>query len=1364
MKIHLARNLPSALTLILSTFVISTRAAFYWTLYDFDVINDTNETCHGFEIELEGIHKEDITYTFGAPMSRYGDPTREDKFDSYGNVVGCYLRYRAEFDETNKQFIQKTLAVSSAQPQRDGHYACDFKDSVGDEYDKSGCERFGLGFLFGLNNPSKTTFRWLIENPEVPGELMPFSANVTIPAPIWTLLPQGEPTTIEEQVSPVVRANFSAEPNKDCSKYGEALWVKASTFFEGMQNSTENRYWEGGMPIRTDQSMSKLWDEIQAILMQQSGTREEVTNVQQFLSQTLEKRLYHTPSNVDISALMEKLLWHNDALLELLNKIRSQMESSPSWNMISQLSNFETSTPDSVGTMSPYSMETVMAWVQQLFETYQNNNFSEPIYLQDARTYSGQPNSAMRQLIPNKYVVSLPLTADQCAIKMEFPCDEDGKTIHNRDDIIESIDGFELIGRSINDVFRALNQTQSSGYLNTINLHLLEYPKEDYVSDWLLMQALPTCDEYYLPISETTIVEAFLVGDRRRGLIRRYEFFRYTGVYDLETHEALPIHDTIPVAADIGSFIGAQMPSVKYNDPLLLSSGSLPPAVVGMSYSQILVSGGVQPYDISISFSSSHEMPEGFMIDTNIGILFGTPTAVTAGRVLSFILTVTDSVGESASSLVTLEVVAPVTIDASMLPVGESGIEYSAKLATLGGASPMNWSVEGELPLGIKFSYSSGVLFGKPLVSGSYPLLFKVYDLFQQTSEVQLTLKIVDPVMLSTSFLTRGVNGQFYSITLSSVGGVPPLRWTAAGALPSGISFDPRTAVLSGPSSSIGSYMIAFTVTDALRSMSMRNLTLTLVDPLVVVTPSLPQARFGASYLHSIRASGGEPPFKWSISNGTLPKGMEFDSDTAVLSGAPLMVGSFPITFTVIESSQSTAQALLSKKVLTLVVVKPINFTTSTLPEAVQGVALAAQLSATTLYPPLNWFVIGRLPSGVTLNATSGMLSGTPSINGTYNLTIQVKDAAQQTSEKPFTFTVFAPLNITTSVLRSGIVGRDYEAQIGAIGGKPPLTWYLNSSTTSGVTISNSTGLLRGRVLASGPFSLILVVKDSLSQIARKTLFLNISNVLNITNSSLPFGIQGKLYSATIRASGGKFPFTWMTNSFLPPGLTFNAETATLSGIPTTNGTFFLDFSVKDIESQYAQRTFVFNVVPPINITTSSLPPGTFRNAYSARLNVSGGALPLTWTIAGTLPPGLKFNTSTGSLSGTPAGVGSFSLVFTVKDSVQQSVSKNVNLLLSYAILKVANISLPNAIKGSYYTAMLNCSGGMGPYTWSLSSGQLPLGLSLSKNPTTGFTSIVGTPTSLGISNITLKVTDSNRPAASAVSSLLTIRVTSARM
>jgi hypothetical protein len=190
------------------------------------------------------------------------------------------------------------------------------------------------------------------------------------------------------------------------------------------------------------------------------------------------------------------------------------------------------------------------------------------------------------------------------------------------------------------------------------------------------------------------------------------------------------------------------------------------------------------------------------------------------------------------------------------------------------------------------------------------------------------------------------------------------------------------------------------------------------------------------------------------------------------------MIGSFPVTFAVSDTSQYTSQALLSKKTLTLVVVKPIHFTTSVLPEAVQGTVFSVQLSATTLYSPLSWFAVGRLPSGVTLNSTNGMLSGTPSAYGLYNVIFQVKDASQQTSEKTLALTVFAPLNITASVLRPGIIGKNYETQIGVTGGKPPLTWHLNSTTPSGLAINNSTGVLSGKLSVAGPFPLNFLVKD----------------------------------------------------------------------------------------------------------------------------------------------------------------------------------------------------------------------------------------------------------------------------------------------
>src|SRR6185436_18294358 len=115
-------------------------------------INDTGGECHGFEIELEGVRKEDVAWIFGAPWNRYGDPTREDKLDAQGNVVGAYLRYRSPVDAATNSFLNTTRVPPNLLPggsgtitPTDGH-ACYAGGPVGD-YDASGCEHFGLGFV-----------------------------------------------------------------------------------------------------------------------------------------------------------------------------------------------------------------------------------------------------------------------------------------------------------------------------------------------------------------------------------------------------------------------------------------------------------------------------------------------------------------------------------------------------------------------------------------------------------------------------------------------------------------------------------------------------------------------------------------------------------------------------------------------------------------------------------------------------------------------------------------------------------------------------------------------------------------------------------------------------------------------------------------------------------------------------------------------------------------------------------------------------------------------------------------------------------------------------------------------------------------
>jgi hypothetical protein len=167
-------------------------------------------------------------------------------------------------------------------------------------------------------------------------------------------------------------------------------------------------------------------------------------------------------------------------------------------------------------------------------------------------------------------------------------------------------------------------------------------------------------------------------------------------------------------------------------------------------------------------------------------------------------------------------------------------------------------------------------------------------------------------------------------------------------------------------------------------------------------------------------------------------------------------------------------------------------------------------------------------------------------------------------------------------------------------------------------------------------------------------------------------------------------------------------------------------------------------------ITTTSLPNGQVGMAYSTTLAATSGKTPYSWSLtSGTLPAGLALNTSTGAITGTPTATASATpLTFTVTDSSSPVQSKSANLSLTIAAtapagLAITTTSLPNGQVGVAYTATLAATGGTTPYTWTLTSGTLPTGLTLS-----GSGAITGTPTATE-NNIPLSftVTDSSSPA-----------------
>jgi hypothetical protein len=266
---------------------------------------------------------------------------------------------------------------------------------------------------------------------------------------------------------------------------------------------------------------------------------------------------------------------------------------------------------------------------------------------------------------------------------------------------------------------------------------------------------------------------------------------------------------------------------------------------------------------------------------------------------------------------------------------------------------------------------------------------------------------------------------------------------------------------------------------------------------------------------------------------------------------------------------------------------------------------------------------------------------------------------------------------------------------------------------------------------------------------------------LTITTTALNTGVVGTPYSQTLTATGGTTPYTWsLASGRLPPGLALNPATGVISGTPSYPSAGSL-VKVQVVDSSSPPQTATATLEFPyfLTIATVSLSNGLVGVAYFQGLIATGGTAPYTWQLtSGTLPPGLTFNSTTGAISGTPTSpVTATPLTFKVTDSSSppESTSATFSLTITSALLSVTTTTLPNGVVGLSYAQTLAAAGGTAPYTWHLTAGTLPSGLTL--NSITG--GISGTPTSpVTATPLAFSASDSSAlPQTASVSLTLTI-------
>ena len=349
----------------------------------------------------------------------------------------------------------------------------------------------------------------------------------------------------------------------------------------------------------------------------------------------------------------------------------------------------------------------------------------------------------------------------------------------------------------------------------------------------------------------------------------------------------------------------------------------------------------------------------------------------------------------------------------------------------------------------------------------------------------------------------------------------------------------------------------------------------TLVAPNFTGTPT--SGTVGSPYSFSFTGVTGNPAPSFSMSPSTVAGGISI-SPTGVLSGTPTTVGSFPITVT---AANGVAPAAV--KNLNLVIAPTaVQITTASLPAARVGVGYLAVVQATGGVTPYHWSIAaGALPVGLTLNATNGIISGTPRAAGTVTFAVRDTDSATPTAQTATKLLSIAVAPTANPAL--GKVGVPYWTTVAAFAGVAPYHWSVSAGALPpGLTLNATTGVISGTPTAEGAFKPSVQVLDSKTPKASKVitkLTISIAPVaITITPSTLPHGTRSVAYSATLAGSGGVATYKFaVTAGALPPGLKLTA-TGKISGKPTTAGNFSFTVRTTDKYGFTGTRAYVVGV------------------------------------------------------------------------------------------------------------------------------------------------------------------------------------------
>jgi hypothetical protein len=691
------------------------------------------------------------------------------------------------------------------------------------------------------------------------------------------------------------------------------------------------------------------------------------------------------------------------------------------------------------------------------------------------------------------------------------------------------------------------------------------------------------------------------------------------------------------------------------------------------------------------------------------------------------------------------------------------------------------------LPTGLALNPATGQISGTPTAPGTYDFTLRVRDAQGNQRDIPAQIVVTAYVAPSLSGAIAGFSNRTvaYSSGLTVADGTGPYTWSiASGTLPTGLSIDTGTGVISGTptDTSYTDRTLTIRVVDAAGSAAQSVQVLRYADVLAL-SGSLSAGVQSTPYSAGLTRGGGHSPFLWAITAGTLPAGLSFDTSTGVISGTPVGISSTALTIQVTDANGASDDLAATLTINSSYVA--INVSGSVTSNS-QNVETLSAFSITPAYGGVSvtggsgslTYSWARISGSTAISAGSptslatsfvGSVSPGASINATFRLTVSdgtssdTLDVVITVTNTYVTLGLSATLDLATETVA-------YSDALSRTGGKSPYTFAVTAGTLpTGITLNASTGALTGTPTdTSGTDrNMTFRVTDALGATANVSVSL-IYRRYPTLSYALGNGMRTRAYSSGAVQSGGHAGGTYaLTSGTLPTGLSVNASTGAVTGTPTSTsyGPFAVTITYTDAAGNAVAAGSTLQYQDNIAISGTVGAAAYNGSAYSdSSLSAAGGFGTNVWSIsAGALPAGLSINTSSGAITGTPTVDGVANFTARVVDAAgfaatsAQTITVNAALAVSSSPANV-NVNFINSPASStpstrdLTTATLTASGTGGSggysYAWTRISGSSSISANSPSSAATTFTG-VGVPVDGNLSAVfRVTVTDSGARTA----------------